>query len=217
MTASNLDIPPIVVEHCSIAGGLDAVFVANGHRVRWQAVAEGRSFAHYITIDDDESPVVFRCGYLRMAEVELPRLTGAPAWAWELVGAVAWGAMLDRYEIRRDVELARSEGYLAGLRVGDRVHGSAPESKQTPCYVYLMRSGTRLKIGVARDPHSRLRELRVAAGPIELVAKRRFGSRERARAAESAAHAKFDGFRLHGEWFSDVPEIVEHFRGSWAA
>lgn len=72
--------------------------------------------------------------------------------------------------------------------------------------VYFIRAGKDgpIKIGIARDPASRLATLQTGHhDTLEIVALTDGGS-----AQEAAYHAHFSDFRLRGEWFSPHPDIL---------
>lgn len=72
-------------------------------------------------------------------------------------------------------------------------------------YVYLMRQGGAtgpIKIGVARDPDGRLKNLQTGSPrTLRIIARLPFESRMEALEMERALHAKYKEFRLKGEWF----------------
>lgn len=77
------------------------------------------------------------------------------------------------------------------------------ESK--PVFVYLMKSGSRYKIGVSIDPESRVKQLSTASPlPVELVASRRYDT---AYEVEQALHERYNEYRVIGEWF-ELPKIA---------
>ena len=64
------------------------------------------------------------------------------------------------------------------------------------CYVYYAYHAGLVKIGVSRDPRSRIESLRLAAPLIELIGfEREIGSLEWVR------HDEFASLRVGGEWF----------------
>lgn len=77
--------------------------------------------------------------------------------------------------------------------------------KMSECYVYIMQSGQRggpIKIGVAKDPERRIRELQTGnPRTIVLRIKIKMPSRSAAYALEAWFHNKFWAARLEGEWF----------------
>lgn len=92
-----------------------------------------------------------------------------------------------------------------------------PESR----FVYVMQAGESgpVKIGVARNPLSRLRELQTGCfARLRLIAMEDLSDRSDALALESALHKRFRPYRLHGEWFrceGDVLESLTHWK--WGA
>lgn len=79
-----------------------------------------------------------------------------------------------------------------------------------PHYLYAVVGAGKVKIGLARDPVVRLRELQVGSPvPLRLAEVWPVGSRRRTRAIERSAHALFRWCRLRGEWFDITPAEVE--------
>ncbi len=77
-------------------------------------------------------------------------------------------------------------------------------------FVYLIRAGRFLKIGMSENPDRRAGELNTPDEPVVL---RRVGvhGRAAARALERELHARFAAHRIRGEWFADVAEIHAEF------
>lgn len=89
----------------------------------------------------------------------------------------------------------------------------------TPCFVYtigidadLPGIDRALKIGIARDPESRLFGLQTGS-PFKLSIKKtwKFNSDEDARDFERACHIEFRGENLRLEWFAVTVERVDRF------
>ena len=82
------------------------------------------------------------------------------------------------------------------------------EQRERHGYVYFIRSGDFVKIGFARRPERRLRELQ-AANPnkLELVATLPVGN-----VTEAGAHRALSHLRHRGEWFRWCDEIAEFIR-----
>jgi len=70
-------------------------------------------------------------------------------------------------------------------------------------YVYFIQKGRgNFKIGVSKDPETRLRELQTAnSGELHIIAKIVCDSRMQALDTEHYLHTKLAPFRLKGEWF----------------
>lgn len=79
-----------------------------------------------------------------------------------------------------------------------------------PSFVYFIQRGLAgaIKIGYAKDPAHRLRDLQVGADkPLMLVAVVPGGID-----LERALHREFTGARLTGEWFRPVPSLLARIR-----
>lgn len=71
-------------------------------------------------------------------------------------------------------------------------------------FVRSMPSGP-VKIGTSNHIPSRLRALRLSSpAPLKLLGSVRGGTTE-----EAGLHRRFSGARLHGEWFTATPELLE--------
>ena len=71
--------------------------------------------------------------------------------------------------------------------------------------VYIIECAGRVKIGVANDPRSRLKELNIGSpDPARLVGTREFTSRAVAFEIESRMHRILRARQVKGEWF-DIP------------
>lgn len=70
------------------------------------------------------------------------------------------------------------------------------------CFVYLMRSGIFIKVGIAANVEMRRYKLQMA-NPFEVRIERKYGVGDRhyARLAERATHEDLAEYRVHGEWF----------------
>lgn len=80
------------------------------------------------------------------------------------------------------------------------------ERIECPTSVYVMDWGGKAKIGIARDPEMRLRQLQLAnPGAVKLVGHRLFSTRLSAAKVERALHQRFKAKRLMGEWFDVAP------------
>lgn len=66
-----------------------------------------------------------------------------------------------------------------------------------------------IKIGVAGNPQSRLRELStMSPEPLHLI-----GTTTGGQPCERALHRRFEHLRSHGEWFREAPELLDFIRG----
>ena len=73
--------------------------------------------------------------------------------------------------------------------------------------VYIIRSGGLIKIGSARDPKTRLAQLRTGSAlPMFLINTFKI---EFCQDAERKLHAKYRKFRCHGEWFILPDDEIE--------
>lgn len=72
-------------------------------------------------------------------------------------------------------------------------------------YIYFIKAGKYLKIGISEDPEKRLSQLQTGS-PLELslIDKVKVRSESEAKAIESAMHIHFRGKRIKGEWFKGV-------------
>lgn len=90
-------------------------------------------------------------------------------------------------------------------------------SNEDPYKVYyIAETGTpNVKVGVAADPHKRLRELQTG-NPRQLILRAvipGFSHLDAALAAERELHSKYEHYRLRGEWFVDADgEIFDFFK-----
>ena len=83
-----------------------------------------------------------------------------------------------------------------------------PSKKQDKRRIYFIADSQRsmIKIGIARDPDARFRDLQNSS-PIALAL---LGSMPGDRTHEAELHQRFSDFRLHGEWFKFAPEILAY-------
>ena len=98
-------------------------------------------------------------------------------------------------------DLARAKANLAyakAKRIG--TFASALHSNK---YLYFMRCGDAIKIGVSSSPEDRARELQTGApGKVEFVA-----IIARAGGRESECHKRLSHLHLYGEWFRYTDEV----------
>ncbi len=81
------------------------------------------------------------------------------------------------------------------------LEGAADRLSQADGYVYLARRGNELKIGYSKSPTQRVAKLK--ASILTCVSGDRL--------TKLAAHILWGKYRVHGEWFSDAPEIISWF------
>lgn len=75
--------------------------------------------------------------------------------------------------------------------------------------VYIIASGEHVKIGFARDPYKRLKNIRIGSPEGgELFYVREFPTRDAARYAERYCHRKLWKLRSSGEWFRCSPHAA---------
>jgi hypothetical protein len=86
----------------------------------------------------------------------------------------------------------------------DRHHAKTQKMRNSDVY-YVQRSDGLIKIGYSSQLGSRLGSLRLAHGPLTLLATHKGG-----RPAEDAQHEQFREHRVVGEWFRPVPELLAH-------
>lgn len=78
--------------------------------------------------------------------------------------------------------------------------------QRTNQWTYFVLGYDRIKIGAARDPHRRLKDLQVGSPVIlTLLAV----SSE----SEWSLHERFRSLRCHGEWFKRFPRKIERYLG----
>lgn len=196
-----------------------ACFEVNEQVVTWKARSQGRMYRHVIWLgyDDEggEPELAHSCGFERMSELLRGRFGGEECW-WDFLATVLRDAQLDRLHLRRWRDEAYDEGWRNASRAMHRAISKREEraERRRGCFLYLMSGLGRLKIGYSHDPRKRARSLGSSFMPpseVVVLAKRRFGSESTARTAEREAHEHFAAHRLHGEWFTDVPEIRAWF------
>ena len=107
-------------------------------------------------------------------------------------------------EIRRWREEAR-EDMLADAKVHALNTPKLPRSPNGWCYLYFARAGDAVKIGVAVEPESRLRNLR-SGHHQEIILLAAIPAHA---ALERAVHERFANLRLEGEWFRLSDELAE--------
>lgn len=74
-------------------------------------------------------------------------------------------------------------------------------------FVYAIRSGRYVKIGVASDPEARMFSLQAGnPRPLVLEAAFHFGTRDRAMLVEAAIHQDLSSQRVFREWFRRSPK-----------
>ena len=121
-----------------------------------------------------------------------------------------------RTAIIRDFGSAPSTGWLR------LVFGSPHSTKEAPPstvpkpkmgrrrqpFVYFIRSGNAVKIGISFEPRKRLSNMATGNhGKLELLGMMKGGGKK-----EKALHSKFHKHHKKGEWFRWVPEIADYIR-----
>ena len=86
--------------------------------------------------------------------------------------------------------------------------------KSEECYVYLMIDTVNNfhKIGISNSPKWREKTLQSEKPSIELIASKKFVSRQIASSIEKALHSTFKDKRLRGEWFQLDPKDIEEIK-----
>ncbi|MBW6482957.1 MAG: GIY-YIG nuclease family protein [Vicingaceae bacterium] len=89
-----------------------------------------------------------------------------------------------------------------------------PDFKSEECYVYLMIDTVNNfhKIGISNSPEWREKTLQSEKPSIELIASKKFVSRNIASSIEKALHSTFADKRLRGEWFQLEPRDIEEIK-----
>lgn len=83
--------------------------------------------------------------------------------------------------------------------------------------VYLIEAGEYLKVGVALNPHKRIRDLQVAnPEPLRLVAVMEPSTHDAA-TMERHIHFVLSEYRVGGEWFKITPKAALERLAEWAA
>ena len=78
------------------------------------------------------------------------------------------------------------------------------------CYVYFIRAGAFIKIGVAENPERRRDQLQTAnALKLEIIETWGYSNKELAIEDERILHQYFEGVRCEGEWF--IGKYVEKY------
>ncbi len=90
---------------------------------------------------------------------------------------------------------------------GEPLERSAPSPRQQ--FVYFIRAGTKVKIGISVDPHNRLCQLQTGNDEkLELL-----GCIPGDRKTEKAVQAMFSCSAIDGEWFRLTPAIKDWIEG----
>jgi T5orf172 domain. len=93
--------------------------------------------------------------------------------------------------------------------IGPLLRGERIKPPQLPTYLYFIKSGAYVKIGISTDPKARIRELSTGnPDQLVLIGKLPFDDRTDAGMEESRWHAKFETERVRGEWFRITPRIL---------
>ncbi len=81
------------------------------------------------------------------------------------------------------------------------LEGAADRLSQADGYVYLAQRGNELKIGHSKNPKERVLTLKACL--LNCISGDRL--------TELATHILWGKYRVHGEWFSEAPEIISWF------
>jgi hypothetical protein len=191
----------------------DVTLDAGGRRVRWKVAGEGSNMRNVVWLDDEAEPSLrLVCGCRRMAE-QLRTLLGGEPWAWELVGDLLTVTRIRVAEVREALTSARATAYDDACRQAAVAYGrrkSHEERRPRAAWVYLFAAHGRVKIGHSVNPVTRARNLSTTE-EVTVLARKRFRSRQDARAAEVELHQRFAQHRIRGEWFEDCELIREAF------
>lgn len=82
--------------------------------------------------------------------------------------------------------------------------------------VYFIRCGQFVKIGVSKNPHTRLKQVRKANGGfafpagLDIEKSRLIATELGSFQRERELHAKFSHLRHTGEWFTETPELTSY-------
>lgn len=81
--------------------------------------------------------------------------------------------------------------------------------KEKKTWIYYIRSGDRIKIGVSSNPQNRLSMLATMCPYGAVLLGKHLGSRE----DEGTIHKMFSEYRCNGEWFRAENEILNYIEG----
>lgn len=140
------------------------------------------------------------CTPLDMTMMHLPLCT---EHLWELDEYIEFvGKMHGREFSFGAIRLGFDDKYFSELPSVPEEPQSGPRS-----YVYFMQrlSDNCVKIGFSTDPKQRRHDLEVGAGPLHVLA-----IIEGTRRLEQELHNQFRDWRVHGEWFSPAPPLMEY-------
>ncbi|MBE7441282.1 MAG: GIY-YIG nuclease family protein, partial [Flavobacteriales bacterium] len=100
------------------------------------------------------------------------------------------------------------------LQERENVYIDNQDIKSEECYVYLMIDTLNNfhKIGISNSPEWREKTLQSEKPSIELIASKKFVSRNIASSIEKALHSTFADKRLRGEWFQLEPRDIEELK-----
>ena len=120
--------------------------------------------------------------------VPRPTIRAGHEFLWRYV------QLLEKHDLPRDLKKKQSILIANGF-------------EHMACNVYFIgiKPDGPIKIGMARNPASRLRDLQVSSPyELEVLASYPGGAFE-----EKELHRKFDGHHIRGEWFDRSPEILK--------
>jgi len=118
------------------------------------------------------------------------------------------------------VRLALAKTNLDAARLEIRNHAGAavttqPRDEQRDRFVYFIRQGPIIKIGISHSPRQRLRQLNIGGGTVlELL-----GGFRGTPGDEKAVQRKFKHLHVRGDWFQADDDLLAHIRGhaDWTA
>jgi hypothetical protein len=111
-------------------------------------------------------------------------------------------AILEAADVAIPLEFSRDE-VEARLR-GEATNAAIPAGDER---VYLIKGGSRVKIGTSINPIKRLKSMQTGSPVLLTMLGAVPGGCER----EGGLHRRFASKRAHGEWFEDCPEIRAAF------
>lgn len=116
----------------------------------------------------------------------------------------------------KDQYVSWSDGHFEARISAAKLTQIVPLERGNYSFIYLMRAGDVIKIGMSKNPKERMSALKTgAAAKLELYAQTRV-SKADARSVEAGCHRVLREFRTAGEWFSIRPQIgqmvIDHVR-----
>lgn len=169
--------------------------------------------------------------HVRLVWITMLLLANQDGYVRGVAGAVARAAVVDPLKCREALEqlespdLESQDQSFGGRRIekveggwfilnyakyrefksGAGVRASVRGLRGRSSYVYYARDGARVKIGQSRNPWARIKEMRVAAPTVVLVATE-LGEVE----VERKRHTEFAALHIAGEWFRAEEPLLSH-------